>query len=389
MSGIGVNKRSTVAYFKHEVTPGTVVTPTSATDGFLAVSADLASSFEKAVLDSDLLTASIGMKKGQAGMTTTGASLGVEMKGSAVEGTAPEYGNLLESLLGTKTIAATEIDVIAGSTTTVLALDVGDGASFSVGQAVLVKHAAHPWEVRVIKSILVDALTVEPALAFAPVATTMLGKVISYSPANSGHKHGTLGYYWGNEVSEKIGGCLVESLAVDVNVGAIVKGKFAVKGLNNTRVAGAAPFTPTYDASNGLVGLDVEAYMDGVKVDFPSLSVNIKDDIAELLSAKEVSGKVSSRASKRTVEVTMAQYVDSANMGNQTKLAAMTDFSFVLVAGQKSSGNWVAGTVLNIYLPRCYFTAAPYGDESDIVKEDLAFKAHIGTGLSEVFVNYL
>jgi hypothetical protein len=385
---IGINKKSSEDYFKHEVTPGTAVTPTTATDGYLAVSADFSSTYDKEVLESDLLTASIGKRKGQLGMQDTGGEVPCEFKGSGTEGTAPEYGNVLESLFGTAVVAAAEFDVIAGSTTTVLKVGSGEGVNYQKGQALLVKDTTNGWNVRPVASVLVDDVTLGFALPFAPAITTLLGKSVLYKPANSGHKHGTLGIYWGDDVSEKIAGCLVESASIEISTGQIIKSTFAFKGLNNTRALGSAPHTPTYDTTNGLVGLDVEAWMDGTKVDFASATIGINNEIAELLSAKEVSGKVSSRPRARTIEVSMVQYVDDASLANQTKFNALTDFGFTLVAGKKASGNWVPGTVVCLYMPSCYFTAAPFADEDDILTEELTFMAHVGNG-DEIFLNYL
>lgn len=387
---IGVNKKESVVCFKNEVTPGVPVNP-SGTGDYMAVKGDFTSTYEREVLNSELISAQIGMRKGQVGMITTGADLANEFKHSGTEGVEPEYNDLLESLMGgPKNIETTELDLVAGSTTSVVNVDSGEGASLAVGQALLFKEnlGSQGYQIRPIKSIATDAITVEPVLPAAPVATTNLGKCVTYN-VGSAHKHGTLNLYWGNTLKEQIAGCLVESMSLEVATGQIISASYTLAGLNRSFVDGTAPHTPVYDASTGLVGLDVECYLGADLLCAPTVTLNVNNELADLTCVKEETGKVSSRVKSRELEITVNPYTDDTTTTFQTLFDAQTDFSFVLIAGKKDSSGWLPGTCFCLYAPRCYIQNAPLADEDDIITNELTIKPHIGTGLPEFFVNFL
>ena len=388
--GIGINTKGSVAYFKHQVDAVTAIVPISASDSYLEVSEGPAITASKEVLDSDLISLQIGRAKGQHGLQDAGGSCAFEWRHSGVEAEAPDFDAIVEACLGGRSLAGAEYDCVAGSTTSVINVDAGEGASYEVGEFLLIKHAGHPYEIGVIKSILIDALTLENALDFAPAATTLLGKCLLYKGANSGFKWGTFGLYHGNKNRERAIGCLVETLTLTIEAGQIIKTEVSFKGLNADYVsASAAPHTPTYMASQGLVGLDVDCWVAGSKVDFKSATVTISNEVKEILSAKEESGKVSNRIGARSVEVALILYADDASHANQTKYNELTDFSFVLVAGKKTSSNYVAGNCIGIYLPNCYFSELPRAEEDNILVENAVVRAHRSTGLNEVFLGFV
>ena len=71
-----------------------------------------------------------------------GSSWSGYLKHSGTEGSEPEYGVLIESSLGEKTVNSTEYDTIAGSTVSKCVVDSGEGVNFEQGQALLVKNTA-------------------------------------------------------------------------------------------------------------------------------------------------------------------------------------------------------------------------------------------------------
>jgi hypothetical protein len=385
-----VNKLESAVAFKHEVTAGTPVDPAAATD-YIAVSSDLSSSWEREQLESDIVTPELGQKKGQAGIGSGNANFSLEFKGSGTEGAGPEFEEALETLMGgTFTEKAVEDDVVS-ATTSSITVDTAEGATYPVGSAVLVKEdlGSQGYQIRPVSGVVGDVLSLGgPVLPGTPTATTTLGKFVNWQPG-SAHKHATITYYWGDELKEQYAGCLFDSFNLEIATGQIIKAAFTSQAIGRTAADGSAPHTPTYDATTALVGLDVEAYIDSTLICAPTISVNIANEMAIQQCSKEETGVVGTKVKKRTVEITMNPYADDTTVTNQTAFENQTDFEFTLIFGEKDSNGYVAGKSWCLYVPRAYLIAAPYGDEDDILTEELVIRAHIGTGLPEVFINQL
>ena len=134
-------------------------------------------------VDSDeFIAGDIGASKSFTTDEAPTASIPIYLRGSGVEGQEPEIGKLFEGVLGSKNVSATEYDLIAGSTVSVLKVDTGEGNNFKKGQAVLVKDGVNGWSVRIVKSISSDDLTLNFDLPAAPAVGVKLGKAINYAP---------------------------------------------------------------------------------------------------------------------------------------------------------------------------------------------------------------
>jgi hypothetical protein len=149
-------------------------------------------------LANEELRSGIGEARSVEGKETVTGDFSAYLKNSGVEGQEPETGILWESALGEKVVNATEYDLVAGSTTTVLNVDVGEGANFYVGQALLIKDATNGFSIRNVAEINVDALTLNFPLSNAPAAGVALGKAVSYIPAADGFKTFSAHQYIGN-----------------------------------------------------------------------------------------------------------------------------------------------------------------------------------------------
>lgn len=103
-------KRNTVAYFKEQITQTGAVVPTSPTDGFCSIEAPDVTTGQREVLESDLLSTSIGMRKPQLGFETATCSVVTELRshGDSTLPTAPDFGILVESSIGTPVTSQVE-----------------------------------------------------------------------------------------------------------------------------------------------------------------------------------------------------------------------------------------------------------------------------------------
>ena len=223
------NRKSVLALVT-EVTEGTPVSPTSASqytalqEGF-----DFNPAFTE--LESAELQDSIGQTKTILGVEQPTMSFSHYLKHSGVEGQAPDYGILLESLLGEKTVNATQYNTVAASTTVLVKVDAGEGANFRRGQALLVKDGTNGYSIRNILSIAGDDLTLGHALSVAPAAGVDLGKAVHYEAASEGHPSVSIwGYRANGGAVELISGAKVTEMQIDITSGELINANFSLAG---------------------------------------------------------------------------------------------------------------------------------------------------------------
>lgn len=226
-------KKSRMAIVE-ESSEGTPVAPSSGAD-YLALQDGFSTELAFETLDNVELKASIGKSKSLTGFESPTASLSHYLRHSGTEGVAPQsgYSILNEAAFGSLDVESTEYDTISGSTTTVVKVDTGEGAFFSIGQALLVKHASYPWEIAVVKSISGDDLTLLFALQNAPASGTSLGKAVSYRAADSGHPSLSVHDFRGNGGAYAlIAGARVTSLTIDAPAGELINGSYELEGIS-------------------------------------------------------------------------------------------------------------------------------------------------------------
>jgi hypothetical protein len=218
-----------------ETTEGTPAYPTTGAD-YLALQDGFSTELAFESLDNEELKASLGKSKTITGFEAPTASVSHYLRHSGTEGQAPQsgYSKLLKAAFGAEDVNATEYNTIAGSTTTAINVDVGEGAFFAIGEGLLVKHAAFAWEIAVVKSITGDVLTPLFALSNAPATGTNLGKAVSYRAADSGHPSLTIHDYRGNGGAYAlVAGMRVTSLSVEAAAGELINASFELEGLGS------------------------------------------------------------------------------------------------------------------------------------------------------------
>lgn len=192
----GLTRASNFA-IKKETTEGVYNPPASGAE-FVPLRPGNTINFEPELLESDELLNDIGATKGAIGKEAVSGSHSVYLKHSGVEGQDPEVGILYESLFGSVSIASTEYDTVASSTTTLIKVNTGEGSTFSQGEALLIKDSTNGYSIRNISSISGDDLTLNFKLTTAPASGVNLGKAILYSPTAQGHPSFSTTKYIGN-----------------------------------------------------------------------------------------------------------------------------------------------------------------------------------------------
>ena len=318
--------RSTVLSIKKETTEGTPVLPAATTD-FIAVQDDLAMAPEIQVLENAEMKSSLGMSKEILGMESPTVSFSHYLRASGAVATAPNFGNLLESCLGATTTAGAEYNTVAASTTSVIKVDAGEGASFQRGEALLIKDPTNGYRIRCIDSIATDDLTIGFQVPTAPGTGVNLGRAVLYYPANTGHPTLTAWGYVGNGGAlQMVAGCRVTEASFSIAAGELINGSYSLEGVSYS-------FNPMYVAT-------ADSYIDWTDDDgtwAASIATGWYKDPHELAEALE---NAMNDASTETISVAY-----SNTTGKFTITATGTVLSLLWNSGTNTIGNLIGFSV--------------------------------------------
>lgn len=225
-------KRASVFALKEETTTGTLIAPAGASE-FIPLRQDHGQEATLEEIETDELLNDIGASEPTTGKETPSGSHNMYIKASGTEGQAPEAGLLFESCLGGKSVAATEYNTVSGSTTSVINVDSGEGATFEEGEAVLVKDGTNGYSIRNIESISSDALTLNFALDNAPGTGVNLGQAILYKPTATGHPSFSAWLYHANGGAvSAMSGCQASSITIEAPAGQPVTASVSYEGIS-------------------------------------------------------------------------------------------------------------------------------------------------------------
>lgn len=228
------NTRSSRLAVIEEVTEGTIVDPTVGTQ-FIPLQPGFEFVPNVETIQNEEIRGSIGQSPSIQGLENPTASFSEYLKHSAVEGQAPNYGPVLESLFGSVTSNATERLTAAGSTVSVINLAAG-GADFdnpvtAMGKAVLLKDGTNGYSIRPVDSRAANALTLGFDVAVAPAAGIGAGKCVNYRPEDSGHPTLSAWLYRANGGAvEAMSGARTTEMAMSLSVGELINIAFTLEG---------------------------------------------------------------------------------------------------------------------------------------------------------------
>ncbi len=227
-----IQTRSSVLAIMKEVTEGLPVIPSGASD-FVALQDDFSMTPSFDTLENAELKASLGSAKPIQGAENPAASMSHYLRSSGVVAQAPNYGELLEAAFGAVTIAGAEFNTIAASTVSVIKVDVGEGASFQRGEALLIKDGTNGYRIRCIDSISSDDLTIGFQVPTAPGTGIDLGRAVLYYPANANHPTLTLWHYIGNGGAIQMSaGNRVVSVGIEISAGELINASYSLEGVS-------------------------------------------------------------------------------------------------------------------------------------------------------------
>lgn len=231
--------KATRLAIKTEVTEGTPVAPTAATE-YVPIESDFSITPAFDQLENDELTGSIGSSKDVLGLENPEATISLYLKSSGTEGVAPQADVLLNAAFGAKSINATEYSTTASSTAGTASVravvkSTGNSSNFERGEALLIKDTGLTNGYEIANVYTVDdanTLSLLFNLPSAPAASKGLGKASLYKPSDSGHPTFSLwGYRANNAAVELISGARVSEFSMDVPAGDFVNCSYTIPGV--------------------------------------------------------------------------------------------------------------------------------------------------------------
>lgn len=502
--------KSTRVAFTEESSENTYTTETSTT--FVKVYDNFSMEPVSDTLASTELSDSIDASKPLINKQSTKGSASFSLKGSGVEGQAPQYSTVLKAIFGSFNDYGTEYDTISGSsagssaTRGKVVVNTGEGANYAIGQALLIKGAVSTdgkYSVRNVYSISSDDLNLSFNTASGAASGTNLGQCQAYKlsvpsssytvhwfqddsgaafhqagtgckttslkfnfPANGRatldvtfeglkHFHNPISitssnkylnfneggseltatmtvktYQTPHELAREIEYQMDLVAAADITVsysdtdgkftiasgGAtfqllagtgtnVANGIFSTIGFTASNKTGALTYTgtnaisfdpsvtPSYDTSTDLLVRDCEmligSFSDYGCRKMTSATININATRAEVLSFCATNGLDSSLLTERAITFEGNLIVDQyesklfdAHVNNTAQALALT-------IGDKVSGNWTAGSVVNFYMPNVVYSAVPIVNEGSFLVYKISAVAYETGSYKPLYLNYL
>ncbi len=394
--GISVKKNTAVGV-EIEVTEGTYVAPSGATKFVQTLVDGFEMNPSKELLERNIFTSSIGKTSPLTGQFQVSGSIPVEARAFSTEGTAPEFDALIKSAMGSKrTIATTTTTKAIGNTASVLQIEDADISKFNVGDIIMVKQSgAYHVSPITAKSTGVGTATITMLIAHPSGDCTdsvVVSKSTTYIVADSGHPSLSISKYSENTILEKAVGCKVTSMSLEnFATGQIPSMNFGFEGLDYDRSVTSIPFTPSYDTALPPIVLDGRLYMDGTSIDVNELSVSLENALGFKTSIAASNGRVSSRATERTISGSFNPYKQDDSVANFTKYDANTAFSLFAYAKVPTSTAGQFGQVVAIYMPNCIITELAEADQDGLLQDNITFSANRGsTGSTpEIYIAFI
>jgi hypothetical protein len=290
-------------------------------------------------------------------------SLNLELRGSGVAGTAPEFGPLMLTLLGSElTNAAGTVADIAATTT-----EFDSALSLTVGQLVRVAIGTG-YEVRRIAGKSGGGpytYTVQRAFSQAPADTAAITAGVTYTHlGGEAEKYFTLDQYLDGLRLLCID-AVCESLAFGVTEREVIKGQFGVRSLSCAESAAADALTPDWDDTAPLIGTECNLLVGAAALNMKAFDFS--------LASRRTRGGVNTTGFgeapwKSEFEATgkLTPWVEDA--------APLTAFFASTSADIEMTKGAVAGNILHVLLEDIEYTGADIGDDEGDFAWDLPFK---------------
>lgn len=361
-------QRASLFAIKEETTVGDLIAPTAGADALpLREGFSQTSSIEE--LTSDELVDDIGATKSLTGLESPEGSHPAYLKHSEVEGQAPEVALLFKSAFGAQAVASTEYDTIAGSTAgtasvrAIAKVGVGEGATFQVGEALLIKDGTNGYAIRNIHSISSDDLSLNFNLDAAPAAGVNLGKAVLLHPVATGHPSFSAWLYGANGgYQQAIAGCRTSEISMSFPAGEQAEVEFSYQGVesffNPVQVTATTKYIDFVDDGGTKVAILTEGFYKS-----PVAFAEHVQTVMRAASVDIVSVAYDSETGKYTLSSDGTTFSLLWNTGANTANSAATKLGDTTAADRTGATSYVSTNAISFAFP---FTAS-YDNATNIV----------------------
>ena len=219
----GIVLKDSLCSVKIETTENTYAGPASGADLFQPTEKGISISGDITFEERDLLTAGLSKPQSIPGSYALKGKMAVEMRGSGVEGQAPQWGVLLQALFGavhnnTNNVTSKN----SAGTHTVIPIGDSDIGDFNVGDIICLKVPNNYWMCTVQSLVTTGGsatITILPAYNVAGTPTnvpaeTVISQTVTYQPANSGGPSFSATMYYANVIVFKGTGARTASMTL-------------------------------------------------------------------------------------------------------------------------------------------------------------------------------
>jgi hypothetical protein len=312
-------RKSKLAIVKQDA-KGTPKLPSDGTT-FIALQDGYSLNPTRETLDNNEMRGDISMAEKIPGVEGSEFSLDSYLKASGSEGVEADAGILLENLLGTKEVEATEYLTAAASTVSTIKLASG-GSSLSSGQSIILKDATNGYSVRPIKAISTNDLTLGFNVASAPAAGIGIGKCVAYKPADTADYLTIVDYRGDGGIKQLASDVRIASGEITIEAGEAINMSFSGGGITGMYMN---PIQIT--ATNKYID-----FVDGVTDLSAVLSEKVYRDVFEL--AAEAQTKMNALA---TANITVTYNNTGSNQGKFTFASDGATFSIEWLTGANTA----------------------------------------------------
>lgn len=385
-------KNNTKIALKKETTEGTYAPPSAGSDYVLILADGLEMTPARETLERNILGLGLSKVVPRQGLKSVSGSLPVEMRASNVAGAEPEYGLMMESLLGKKR-SAVSVTTKTGNTTDTLQIEDADIAKFKVGDIVMIKEAG-AFHISPIVTVTTGTGTATIVLEIPASASFSDAVVIeaftTYYAGNDGHPAFSVSKYVEDAVCERAIGAKCVSMSLEsFQTGQVASFNFGFEGLNFDRVLQAPQGgTPSYDSSLTPIILDACIYQDGQEIYVNEFTLSIENTLGFIQDT--CNGKQSSRVTARTVSFTINPYKPNDSVAQFTKFNASTPFSLFIRAYNPTAVAGEKKEVVAFYMPHCVINEIGEADLDGVLQDTLTGSANaVDTNVSELYISFI
>ena len=389
-----VVKNNSSIFVKQESTEGVYVAPVVG-DALEVLSDGAGFEFTREEVSRNLLTSTIEVVASRVGIASVTGAIPVEYKAGSVEGAYPREALLFKSLLGGSRQITTTTLTVTGTTASSLRVADADITKFKKGDIIVVKKSG-AYEARPISALITTAGACAITLAIPLTSSPGIGVEISKS-STFYHADGAPTYsvtqYLGGTIKEEVTGCRSVSASLESwEGGSVANFNFSVEGLDLIQSDENIPtiLVPSFtgDALPPVI-LNACVWINGVKVQYNSLSLNLENTKAEVLSACAASGKSGSRFTQFVCSGEIAPYMDDDNVDRFTSYNENDSISVFGYAYNPSSVTGQIEQVVAFWIPQAKIISMPNGDQDGIMTNQISFKAYRVDGSDTVFLGFI